>query len=241
MNFIMHIIVSLTFGLASPVLGVVIMTCILTNVLLTRILVGRLWHIDPSASAPTEVSNDIHGILTENQSKSTSSRNLNDMAMKSSSMIFLVSEQRDVKEAWKAVFANGDIMIIAVTLFWAFLFFDMIADSYGWETGLISSCSFIAFLPSCAYASLHIVSPSWSIVKWLKMQMISYIDDCNERNVISDTARKGSIDAQSEDITDSALHESLNQDVEMSSFDGATLPTTQERTEAEIEESFQGA
>jgi hypothetical protein len=49
MNYLMHVIVSLTFGLASPIVGILVTASILSNVL----LVGRLWILHIEQSKPT--------------------------------------------------------------------------------------------------------------------------------------------------------------------------------------------
>jgi hypothetical protein len=78
---------------------------------------------------------------------------------------FHESEHIDIKDAWKAVFVNRDIVTMTMTLFWAYLFFDMLSNGYGWDNGLISSFLFILCWPFSAYACAKSISSSWTTVR----------------------------------------------------------------------------
>jgi hypothetical protein len=149
-------------------------------VLLHQTLVGRLWQMDKqkmAASAgvsqveasdvevsPVHADNVIADVMSSSSSHPHPSILVN----------MLTLEHLDMKDAWKSVFVNGVAMVTTVSGFWAYLFFDMISDGYGWVNGLITSSLFGFLFPLLVWAVYRAIPLSWENVKESEKEMVRH-------------------------------------------------------------------
>jgi hypothetical protein len=117
---ILHLTVLMTFGLASPILGLVIVVAILNDCWMSTLLVGRYITVLTLASS---------------SSSTAAAVSLADY------------DQTIMKDAWRAQYACYWIVIVTVSIFWGILFFDMIADRYGWPDGLSVTANYLILVP----------------------------------------------------------------------------------------------
>jgi Leucine-rich repeat (LRR) protein len=173
-NYLIQIIVLMTFGLASPILSIVIVTCILSNVLLHQVLVGRIWQMDKqmvaAAAQARESDVEINPVHADNVKDATSSSSSYPRTCRFVNMLTL--ENLDMKDAWNSVFINGVVMVTTVSGFWAFIFFDMISDGYGLTIGLITSSLFALLFPSLVWAANRMTPSSWENMKAFEKTMM---------------------------------------------------------------------
>jgi Leucine-rich repeat (LRR) protein len=177
-NYLIQIIVLLTFGLASPLLSIVIVTSISSNVLLHQTVVGRLWQTDMQKMAASagvyqaKVSDvEVNPAHADNAAADIIS-NTSTHHHPNVPANMLTLENLDMKDAWKSVFVNGVAMMTTVSGFWAYLFFDMISDRYGWVNGLITSSLFGFLFPLLIWAVYRVIPSSWENVKELEKAMV---------------------------------------------------------------------
>jgi hypothetical protein len=85
----------------------------------------------------------------------------------------LTMECLDMQSSWQAIDACFHLIIIFVMLFWALLFFDMIADVYGVINGIITMTCF-AILPA---ASLIALDKSNLIPSMISRTRLAYFFD----------------------------------------------------------------
>jgi Leucine-rich repeat (LRR) protein len=190
-NYLIQIIVMLTFGLASPILSIVIGICILSNILLHQILVGRIWKIDKMMSSsasgldervktattslkhehPNAEINPVH--VTYETADATSNTFPYQHSRLPVNMLIL--DNLDMKDAWNSVFVNGLILVITVSSFWACLFFDMISDGYGSTNGFITSCLFGFLVPLMTCVAYRNIPSSWEIVRKVERAVLVWV------------------------------------------------------------------
>jgi len=178
-NLIIQFIVLLTFGVACPLLGIVILIVMVLNILYSQLLIGRIHELDrdatiiPAASLGLQADRDAilnptHGGISESETTASPARREEGEEEKASKAEsgrgwvesstsplpqpiitpnLTILENLDAKNAWQGPFISGGIVVVTVSMFWASLFFDMIADGYGWVNGLITSCLFGSLFP----------------------------------------------------------------------------------------------
>jgi hypothetical protein len=125
-RYLFHLAILLSFGLASSVLGIMIIIAIINECYITKIWIGRYIAMDKTATIKTSSHQ------AEHQTKTTAN--------------ILILEE-DMQDAWKAFAACQNLIIFIVFIFWAGLFFDMIADVYTTHLGINISAVFGLVVP----------------------------------------------------------------------------------------------
>jgi Leucine-rich repeat (LRR) protein len=178
-SYLIQIIVLLTFGLASPILSIVIVTCVVSNVLLDQVLVGRIYQMDKQIMAAAQniesdvEVNPVHD-NNDNVQEVVSDPSDTSRPRPRLSVNMLTLEHLDMKDAWNSVFVNGLAMMTTVSGFWAYLFFDMIADDYGLTNGLITSSLFGFLFPVVVWTVYRVIPSSWESANALEKLMIGW-------------------------------------------------------------------
>jgi Leucine-rich repeat (LRR) protein len=200
-RLMVHSTVLFTFGLASPLLIIPIIFGISMDCITSRLLVGKTFYdndaqlaaegqrkdvktdhdsenLNPitmaSASASGEIKMAASGSKTAatNLSSSQHHEALNKLSIRSD---LLTMEHLDMASSWQAIDACFHLMIVFVMLFWALLFFDMIADVYGVINGIITMTCF-AVVPAALLIALDNSNLLIRMMSYLGLQ--SHLDDC---------------------------------------------------------------
>jgi hypothetical protein len=149
-SWLVHSTVLFTFGLAAPILVIPIMFCIITDCYTHQLLMGKtLYENDIEVVETQSHQAAINPIAQTSDIKiDTSLSNTNQSSRDGSIKADLLSmEHLDMASSYQAIDACFHFIIIFVMLFWALLFFDMIADVYGVINGIITMTCF-AILPA---------------------------------------------------------------------------------------------
>jgi hypothetical protein len=198
-NYMLHVTVLLTFGLACPLLGITVAVAIIINSYLNRLIIAR--SIVLSTSLPSGIKEEVSSVgISSSNPIIMNEIELGGMNPSSSSLIAAVDaeietqarppradvgsdmeeghpeevqaaeaskllspdlqvmEYLDMRLAWQGFTPCAPIMVFAVYLFWSFLFFDMIADGYGYVNGLIFISIFAVVGPAFSFLIGLIVS-----------------------------------------------------------------------------------
>jgi hypothetical protein len=151
----LHLSVLLTFGVASPVLGVVILIAIIIDCCVSYLLIGR--YIVSHKVGTSEIMKGGITRLEDGALSSQSAQNVNTYSSSFSdtrvSIIHneskdinmdhsVLLEDYDMKDSYRGFAACYVPLVIVVSAFWALLFFDMIADYYSILDGMATSLSY---------------------------------------------------------------------------------------------------
>jgi hypothetical protein len=156
MSMKLHITVLLTFGLASSILGMVIVLAILTDCFSSILLAGRYLAVNYPFSSQTQQIVSMNplqpSVFRPDQTGSSDIGSYSDQSVYRSRATSRLIEQRvfDLKDSWRGLFASYTIVILTVSIFWALMFFDMISDGSGVFSGVITSILFGGI--SCMFA-----------------------------------------------------------------------------------------
>jgi hypothetical protein len=145
-RLMLHSTVLLTFGIAAPVLVPPVIFTIIMDCSTYRLQVGKtLYENDAEVAEDLNHQSAINPIERSTDTKIT----IDDKASALSSIKadLLTMEHLDMASSYQAIDACFHLMIVFVMLFWALLFFDMIADVYGVINGIITMTCF-AILPA---------------------------------------------------------------------------------------------
>jgi hypothetical protein len=169
-RLMVHSTVLLSFGLAAPLLTIPIVFAIISDSFVCQTLVGKiLFENDVEDEVDEQVKHEAAGsgdhkimnpiITRDGVTPTNESIGHTDVeAIKSRDCSFsikaelLAMEYLDMTSSWRAIDECFHLMIIFVMLFWALLFFDMIADVYGTTNGIITMTCFAILPASCLIA-----------------------------------------------------------------------------------------
>jgi Leucine-rich repeat (LRR) protein len=158
-RLMVHSTVLFTFGLAAPILVIPIVFSVITDCSTYRLLVGKTLYendIEVMEAGPNQkisinpiVQPSGNGVSIDTSIQISSSNHLNKYRNNKISIKadLLTMEHLDMASSYQAIDACFHLMIVFVMLFWALLFFDMIADVYGVINGIITMTCF-AVLPA---------------------------------------------------------------------------------------------
>jgi Leucine-rich repeat (LRR) protein len=156
-RLMVHSTVLFTFGLAAPILVIPIVFSIITDCYTCHLLVGKTLYENDVEVAVEDQSHQttINPIVrSKDASNDTSSDDANDTSKQGGipykatiKADLLTMEHLDMASSYQAIDACFHLMIVFVMLFWALLFFDMIADVHGKINGIITMTCF-AILPA---------------------------------------------------------------------------------------------
>jgi hypothetical protein len=138
--------VLLTFGLACPILGLMIVVTIVNDCNVWKLLVGRKMTM---IGVGMGMEGAQHIVASEASSSSSShvhvkgGRNISNTSS-SSEILMIESENKDV---WRGLFACWPMCVSTVSVFWALLFFDMVSDPYNNTAGMAATLGFSFLLP----------------------------------------------------------------------------------------------
>lgn len=144
---IVHSTVMLTFGLASPILGITVAVGIINNLILSRICCGKIInsYIQTRTISASQTVNNPMADISESEQMDASQLA---KQIETNDGNISILEQIDMKESWRIIFSVFPVLVLTVSVFWAFLFFDMVSDLYSYETGTTTSVAFGLTIPA---------------------------------------------------------------------------------------------
>jgi Leucine-rich repeat (LRR) protein len=152
---LLHATVLLTFGLASSILGIIVVVTIVNEYLTIKLFIGRCLSTSLASSAnPSETINPLAKV--ETSSEASQRGGISDDLLR--------MEFRDMKDSWRGLFASYSLIFLTVFIFWGLLFFDMIADVYTVMAAVITSSSFIAYGIILIAMSLSMKKLGWHLL-----------------------------------------------------------------------------
>jgi len=179
-----HSTVLFSFGLASPLMIIPIAFLMVTDCITCRLLIGKtLLENDAKADFEKRIDEAIRSedqkimnpIVQSDVALTTDASKTSNHAGPSLSIQadLLTMEHLDMGSSWEAIDACFHLMIVFVMLFWALLFFDMIADVYGTINGVIMMTRFAILPASC----LIVVDNANLIPRMISSMQLDYVCD----------------------------------------------------------------
>lgn len=151
----LHATVLLTFGIASPILGIVIIVSIISDCYTTKLLLGKFLYTNlqrETVSIETNLRIDsveaiINPIGRVPVGRISTVASLNSPEVVITPVAVNILEHLDMYDSWRGVFASYTPSIIVVCVFWAILFFDMIIDKYSLVSGIVVTSVYAIVVP----------------------------------------------------------------------------------------------
>jgi Leucine-rich repeat (LRR) protein len=164
-RLMVHSTVLLSFGLAAPLLVIPIVFAMVMDCITCQAMVGKTLHENDIEDEVTEIKHEVVGgedrkimnpiapaTIDESIGHVDSAAIKPDDPSFSIKADLLTMEHLDMTSSWRAIDECFHLMIVFVMLFWALLFFDMIADVYGVINGIITTTCFAILPASCLIA-----------------------------------------------------------------------------------------